>query len=61
MNAEKGAYNEARISEEEHVGIRESKIKGCFWNIQTRNQMKTVVMRRRINYLCVVGKLTLKI
>ena len=30
-------------------------------NIQTRNQMETVVMRRRINYLSVVEKVTLKI
>ena len=30
-------------------------------NIQTKNQMETVAMRRRINYLCVVGKVTLRI
>ena len=30
-------------------------------NIQTNNQMETVVMRSRINYLSVVGKVTLKI
>ena len=30
-------------------------------SIQTKNQMKTVVMRRRINYLNVVGKVMLKI
>ena len=30
-------------------------------NIQTNNQMEIVAMRRRINYLCVVGKVTLKI
>ena len=29
--------------------------------IQTKNQMEKVVMRRRINYLRVVGKVTLKI
>ena len=30
-------------------------------NIQMSNQMETVAMRRRINYLCMVGKVTLKI
>ena len=30
-------------------------------SIQTKNQMEKVVMRRRINYLSVVGKVTLKI
>ena len=29
-------------------------------NIQMKNQMETVAMRRRINYLCLVGKLTMK-
>ena len=29
-------------------------------SIQTKNQMETVVMRRRINYLSLVGKVTLK-
>ena len=30
-------------------------------NIQMKNKMETVAMRRRINYLCLVGKVTLKI
>ena len=30
-------------------------------SIQTKNKMEKVVMRRRINYLSVVGKVTLKI
>ena len=30
-------------------------------NIQIKNQMEKVAMRRRINYLYVVGKVTLKI
>ena len=30
-------------------------------SIQTKNKMKKVVMRRRINYISVVGKVTLKI
>ena len=30
-------------------------------NIQMNNQMETVAMRRRINYLCLVGKVTPKI
>ena len=30
-------------------------------NIQMKNQMETVAMRRRINYLCLVGKVMMKI
>ena len=60
LNAKKGACNETRSSIEEHVGIRDSTRKG-YLNIQTKNQMETVSMRRRINYLGVVEKLTLKI
>ena len=30
MNAKKGACNEARISEEENVGMRDSSRRGCF-------------------------------
>ena len=30
LNAKKGVYNEARISEEEHVGMRDSMRKGDF-------------------------------
>ena len=60
LNAKKCACNDARSSEYEHVGMRDSMRKGDL-NIQTKNQMETVAIRRRINYLCVVGKVTLKI
>ena len=30
-------------------------------NIKMKNQMETVVMRRKINYLCLVGKVMMKI
>ena len=59
-NAKKGACNEARSSEEEHVEIHDSTRK-VILSIQTKNQIETVVMRRRINYLSVIGKVTLKI
>ena len=59
-NAKKDACNEARGSEEEHVGMPDSR-KKVILNIQTKNKMETVVMRRIINYLSVVGKVTLKI
>ena len=41
----------------EYVIVREKVI----LNIQAGNQMETVATRRRINCLCVVGKVTLKI
>ena len=57
--AKKDACKEGRSSEEEHVGMPDSR-KKVILNIQTKNQMETVAMSRRINYLCVVGKVTLK-
>ena len=59
-NAKKGACNEARSSEEEHVVMRDSMRKGDFEHSNEESNGK-VVMRRRINYLCVVGKVMLKI
>ena len=59
-NAKKGAFNEARSSEEEHVGMRDIIRKGDFEH-SNEESMETAVMRRRINYLSVVGKVTLKI
>ena len=41
----------------EYVIVREKVI----LSIKMKNQMETVLMRRRINYLSVVGKVTLKI
>ena len=60
LNAKKGVCNEARSSEEEHVGMRDSR-KQVILNIQTKNQMEIVAMRRRIDYLCLVGKVMMKI
>ena len=59
-NAKKGACNEARISEEEHVGMRDIRRKGDFDPTNEESNGK-VVMRRIINYLIVLGKVTLKI
>ena len=41
----------------ECVIVRENDI----LSLQAKNQMETLVMRKRINYLSVVGKVTLKI
>ena len=56
----KGACNKARCSEEEHVGMRDS-MKICDFEHSNEESDGTVAIRRRINYLCVVGKVVLKI
>ena len=59
-NEKKRACNEARISEEEDVGMRNSRRKGDFEHTTEESNGK-VVRRRRLNCLSMVGKVTLKI
>ena len=56
----KGACNEARSSWEEHVGMHDNMRKGDFEH-SNEESMETVATRRRINYLCLVGKVMMKI
>ena len=54
------ACSEASRSEEEDVGIRKSRRKGDFEQTNEESNGK-IVKRRRLNYLSVVKKFTLKI
>ena len=55
----KGACSEASNSEEEDVGMRKSRRKSDL-SIKTKNQMEKILKRKRLNYLSVVKKVTLK-
>ena len=56
LNAKKGACNEARSSEEEHVGMRDIVRKGYFEHSNEESKKKILMKRKTLEYVSVGEK-----